>query len=196
MKNFIIFLIGVIFSISANAQNVFMEIPQVYWDMFKIDEALQKANNGDAESQFMLACYYTDITPDNTKFKYWIEKAAENNHSEALCIIAQLYFIGDYGFPVNEAKAQEYARKAASLNNIKAIGMMAEAYKYGMLGLSKDDCQAAYWFEKGARLGDAYCQERLGTMYRQVLVSLKMRKRACIGYKKAQIKNILMLNVI
>lgn len=165
MKNFIIFLIGVIFSISANAQNVFMEIPQVYWDMFKIDEALQKANNGDAESQFMLACYYTDITPDNTKFKYWIEKAAENNHSEALCIIAQLYFIGDYGFPVNEAKAQEYARKAASLNNIKAIGMMAEAYKYGMLGLSKDDCQAAYWFEKGARLGDAYCQERLGTMY-------------------------------
>ena len=54
--------------------------------------------------------------------------------------------------------------------------MVAEAYKYWMQGLSKDDLQAAYWFEKGARLGDAYCQERLGTMYMAGVGVLKNEK--------------------
>lgn len=112
MKRTVLFCFGVLCSISVDAQNTFIEIPQSYWETFNIESALQTANNGDTDTQFMLALYYTDVVPDNGKFKYWIEKAAENNHSEALCVIAQLYFIGDYGFPVNEAKALEYARKA------------------------------------------------------------------------------------
>lgn len=140
-------------------------MPQSYWEKFNIEEALQMANNGDAAAQLAVGIYYIDVTPDNEKFKYWIEKAAQQNHAEALCLIARMYFIGDYGFPVNEAKVLEYARKAASLNSIEGICMMAELYQDGMCGLAKDDKLVMYWLEKGALLGDAYCQAELGRMY-------------------------------
>lgn len=48
--------------------------------------------------------YYTDVVSDNGKFKYWIEKAAAQNHPGALCLIAQCYYVRDYGFEQNEAK--------------------------------------------------------------------------------------------
>lgn len=166
MRKYILFLSGLLMAISVYAQNPSEEILQrSSWDNFNIDEALQAANNGDANAQINVALYYINVIPDNAKFKHWIEKAAAQNHAKALCLIAQLYFIDDYGFPVNEAKALEYARKAASLNNIRAICMMAESYRDGMCGLSKDDVQATYWFGKGALLGDAYCQEQLGFRY-------------------------------
>ncbi len=166
MKKFILILSGLLMTISVYAQNPSEEIfQQSGWDTFNIDGALRAANNGDANAQFHVALYYIIVVPDSTKFMYWIEKAAAQNHAEALRMIAQQYFIGDHGFPVNEAKALEYARKAASLNSIHAICMMAEAYETGMFGLPIDDGLAVYWFQKGALMGDAYCQERLGAMY-------------------------------
>ena len=166
MRKYILFLSGLLMALSVYAQNPSEEIfQQSSWDTFNIDEALQAANNGDANAQINVALYYINVIPDNAKFKHWIEKAAAQNHVKALCMIAQLYFIGDYGFPVNKTKALEYARKAASLNNIQAIRIMAETYRDGLCRLSKDDAQATYWFEKGALLGDAYCQEQLGCRY-------------------------------
>lgn len=186
MKNICLLLSGLLMALSVYAQNPSEEIPQQSdWKTFDIDKALQDANNGDANAQFYVALYYRDVVPDNTKFQHYIEMAATQNHAEALCVIAQQYFIGDYGFPVNEAKALEYARKAASLNNIQAISMMAEAYKYGMNGLSKDDMHAAYWFEKGARLDDAYCQAQLGTMYLKGIGVSKNEKKGLYWLQKS-----------
>lgn len=164
MKRIVLFCFGVLCSISVDAQNTFIEIPQSYWETFNVESALQTANNGDTDTQFMLALYYTDVVPDNGKFKYWIEKAATQNHSGAQCLIAQCYAIGDYGFEQNGAKALEYARKSATSNNIQAICMMFDVYRTGMFGLSKSDQQATYWVGKGARLGDAYCQYWYGVM--------------------------------
>lgn len=164
MKRIVLFWFGVLFSISVDAQNTLKKIPQSYWKTFNIEDALQIANDGDTDTQFMVALYYADVALDNGKFKYWIEKAAAQNHSGAQCLIAQCYAGGDCGFEQNGAKALEYARKSAVLNNTQALCMMFDAYRFGMFGLLKSDLLAAYWVERGARLGDAYCQNWYGVM--------------------------------
>lgn len=186
MKKVILLCFWVLCSISVYAQ-----IHPSYWETFNIEQTQKTANNGDADAQFVMAVYYKEIAYDNEQFKYWIEKAERQNHPNALCLIAQMHFIGDHGFSVNEAKALEYARKAASLNSIQGICMMAEAYKTAMFGLSQDDMQAAYWFEKGARLGNDYCQERLGSMYMVGIGVLKDEKTGLYWlHKSADQKNI------
>ncbi len=162
MKKYLLFLLGCCFSISINAQDTF--IPQSYWERFNIDDVLQMANNGDATAQLTIGLYYVDVTPDNEKFKYWIEKAAAQNNSDAQYVIARCYAFGDYGFTQDDAKVLEYARKAAAANKVEAIQIMSDAYRCGLFGLPKDFLQAIYWAKKGALLGDADCQYLLGLM--------------------------------
>lgn len=185
MKKYILFLVVMGFSTLVSAQNAFIEIPQSYWETFNVENALQTANSGDADVQFMVALYYTDVAPDNGKFKYWIEKAGAQNHSGAQCLIAQCYAIGDYGFTQDKTKALEYARKSAMSNNIQAIGMMADIYRTGMFGLPKDDQLAAYWIGKGARLGDAYCQYMFGIMLLNGIGCLKNEQEGLLWLQKS-----------
>lgn len=161
MKKYLL-LVGIVIPILANAQTF---IEESFWKTFNVENALHTANNGDANSQLIVALYYKDVAHDNTKFRYWIEKATIQNQIDALLVSAVMYTVGDCGFPENKAKALEYLRKAASMNSIQAIRGMANAYLYGDLDLSQNDGQALYWFRKGALLGDAFCQTELGKMY-------------------------------
>lgn len=185
MKKYFLALLGLIVAFSIHAQNAFIDIPQSYWTDFKLEEALQKASNGDSEAQFMIALYYTDVNPNIVKFKTWIEKAAAQNHSGALCLMAQCYAAGDYGFELNEEKALKYARLSASLNNVQAISMMFDVYRIGMFGVKKDDSQAAYWIGKGARLGDAYSQYWFGIMLMNGIGCLKDEQQGLLWLQKS-----------
>lgn len=185
MKKYFLVLLGSIAAFSIQAQNAFIDIPQSYWADFKIEDALQKANNGDSEAQFMIALYYTDVDPNIVKFKTWIEKAASLNHSGALCLIAQCYAVGDYGFEQDEEKALKYARLSASLNNVQAISMMFDVYRVGMFGVKKDDSQAVYWIGKGARLGDAYSQYWFGIMLMNGVGCLKDEQQGLLWLQKS-----------
>ena len=51
MKKYFLALLGLIVAFSIHAQNAFIDIPQSYWTDFKLEEALQKASNGDSEAQ-------------------------------------------------------------------------------------------------------------------------------------------------
>ena len=166
LKKSLLFLVGLMFSVLTYAQNAFVDIPLSYWDNFNVEEVLQQAKDGNAEAQFTIALYYSVVEHDNGKFRTWIEKAAAQNNADALCMIAQCYAVGDYGFVRDGAKALQYARQSAILNNTQAIGMMYEACRWGLFGAEKDDIQAFYWAGKGARLGDAYCQFWTGIMLR------------------------------
>lgn len=164
MKKYFINGIALLFAITVSAQQRTL-MPPTFWENINFENTLDLAKKGDKEYQLIAALYYLDIQSDLKKFRYWIEKAASQNNSEALRIMAQFYYIGDYGFPINEKKAIEYAQKAASLNNVHAMTMIYEAYCTGMGGLPIDEARAFYWAQRGASMGDAYLQFECGRRY-------------------------------
>ena len=190
MQKYFICGIFLLFTIAVNAQQrTFM--PPTYWENIDFESTLELAKKGDKEYQLIVALYYLDILSDSEKFRYWIEKAASQNNSEALRIMAQFYYIGDYGFPIDENKAIEYAQKAASLNNVHAMTMIYEAYCSGMGKLPTDETRATYWAQRGASMGDAHLQFECGWRYLKGIGCPKNEREGLSWlHKSADQKNI------
>lgn len=151
-----------------------------------VEEIIQQAEQGSAESQYQLAVKYE--LGDNLQQSYqqavvWLTKAAQQNHIEAQLKLGMMYFNGQ-GVARSNAEAAEWFRKAAYLKQGNKPAYYAKAL-IPVDGLAK----ALWWLERVAEQKVAQAQYQLAQIYAQtdVVKALTWAKIAnTLGYQPAK----------
>ena len=118
----------------------------------------EKAENGDAESQWILATYYSNgygVAQDDKKALEWTEKAAENGNVKAQVTLAKFYAFGVV-VPQDNQKAKEWYLKAAENGNAEA--------QYNVVRFCEKGRRAHCMDEKAADNQHPEAQEKSGTI--------------------------------
>jgi TPR repeat protein len=151
-----------------------------------------KAEQGDADSQFMLAKHFAlvakELGKENAE-KYnagaveWFRKAAEQGHADAQYNLGMCYALGT-GVLKNEAEAVKWYRKAAEQGLAMAQNSLGACYALGD-GVVKNEAESVKWFRKAAEQGIALAQAILGTRYANGQGVAKNKAEAVKWYRKA-----------
>lgn len=134
--------------------------------LLPLDVLEQKAQQGDAKAQFLLAARYDQavgVARDYAKAVYWYEQAANQGNLDAQNNLGVLYFYG-YAVPWDDDKAFEWFEKAAKAGHPMAQFNLGLMYDLGR-GVRRDDAQARHWYEQAAQAGVAAAQNNLGVFY-------------------------------
>lgn len=129
-----------------------------------IEEIIQQAEQGAAESQYQLAIKYE--LGDHLQQSYeqavvWLTKAAQQNHIEAQLKLGMMYFNGQ-GVARNNVEAAEWFRKAAYLKQGNKPAYYAKAL-IPVDGVAK----ALWWLERVAEQKVSQAQYQLAQIYAQ-----------------------------
>lgn len=155
----------------------------------------EKAEAGDADSQYQLALYYHNglgVSKNYSKSFEWLSKAAQQNISDAQYLL-YLYYRDGY-LEENDEKALEWLLKAAENENLDAQFELGKYYLNGGLGLSSDPAKTFEWFRRSAKQGHAKAQSYLAYCYDEGIGCRKdhhsavewWRKSAEQGYQHSQ----------
>ena len=131
-----------------------------------IEKVKQRANQGDAEAQFLLASAYQDglaVSKSSELAAEWYQKAANKGNTLAMSNLGVMYLNG-LGVVKDDARAVHWYQKAADKGNTYAMGSLGWMYQNG-LGVVKDDARAVRWYQKAADKGNTYAMGSLGWMY-------------------------------
>jgi len=134
----------------------------------KIKQLKKQAESGDADAQYELGyAYYTDSEKgDNGKHAvYWLEKAANQGHTEAEYLYAHCLLCRVGVRFSNENGALPYLLNAAKKGHVQSMLQVAELYSSGLTCTDWDFDKAFYWLKKAAESGDAEAEHRLGETY-------------------------------
>ena len=108
-------------------------------------ELENKANNGDANSQYLMCHCYIDGLGVKCNYEtalLWCEKAANQGHKNALTQMGYFYFSGK-GVKKDDKKAFHYFHEASKKGCPEAQFMMARCFKEGR-GIYKDERTRIY----------------------------------------------------
>lgn len=128
----------------------------------EFEELLEKAENGDAESQFQLGQTYfngIEVDEDEEEAVHWYEEAAENGHIEAMYELGQCYSLG-MGVEEDEEEAVSWYRKAARKKHPGAMYELANCY-YDGNGVTENVARAKEWYRKAAEAGNKDAKAKL-----------------------------------
>lgn len=149
MKNSIIIIVLSILSISTGRGQT-----------EKVSPLMQKAIDGDAKSQYILATHYYNgsnlYAQDYVEAVKWLERSAKQGYSKAQDVLGYCYWSGQ-GVQQNYEKAVYWYKQAADQNNANAQRNLAICYKNGE-GVSKDMAKALEWYAKSAEYGNSDSQ--------------------------------------
>lgn len=109
---------------------------------------LQASKFGCAEAEYNMALAYEFgddyISKDPEKAFEWYSKAAEKNHPEALCQLANYYWDGNE-IEQNKRTALSYYIKAAEKGNLFAMSKLSHIYKYESDVVETNDGETSKW---------------------------------------------------
>ena len=123
---------------------------------------------GDSWCKNRLGEMYRDgkgTEPNNEKALAWFKEAANSGNTISIANIIDMCvskIVDDNTLCVEQMKLME---NIATYGNLYAIRRMGNYY-YDGIGVKRDYRMAAKWYEKAAILGDSWCKNRLGEMYR------------------------------
>ncbi len=124
-------------------------------------EALDNANRrltaeaGVAQEQYEMGVAYLEgdgVEKDATQALYWFERAAENDHPEALYLTARHRLDDAASSAQQRGEAWRRMEAAAELGQKDAISAIAPEYASGG-ELPTDEAWSARWYGKAAKLG-------------------------------------------
>jgi TPR repeat protein len=125
------------------------------------------AENGDSESQMILATYYAfgrGVARDLNESAKWWFKAAEQGEAVAQMHMADLFASGENHFSKDSVAAASWYRKAAEQGVLSAQYSLGKCYANGE-GVLKDEIEAIKWCRMAAEHGHAQAQSYLGNCY-------------------------------
>lgn len=127
---------------------------------------IRDAELGDKNAQYRLGRMYerADRMPkDIGKSLYWYSRAAEQDHPEAVQVLAEHYF---YGHEVDRKPRLAFTlfQKSAEFKNVEAYYCLGEMYFYGQ-GTTQDYKKAFSWYKRAADEGNlAKAQYKIGEL--------------------------------
>ena len=117
----------------------------------------QKARNGDADSQRILASGYDwgnqrsnswgRISRDENKAIYWYTRSADGGNSDASCFLAELYERKHQ----TDALAFSWFVRSAKSGNSRAAQRLSVVYKQGLLGQKRSLAESEHWANKSRK---------------------------------------------
>ncbi len=119
----------------------------------KMKEMRQLAEQGDADAQYEMSLFSYQLKNKEEaegydKILYWCNKAIEQNHPKALCLLGKLYYNGR-GVPQDDKRAFEYFEKSAKGGY--AGGQYELACRYFLAeGVEKNLAKAIELYEQSA----------------------------------------------
>lgn len=145
----------------------------------------QAAAKGDAEAQFQLAMLYLKDSRNNRMEEgiAWLELAAEQKHTQALCNLGGFYLMG-HVVEQDAAKGLPYLEQAAKQGDTFAMYNIALCYQQG-LGTEKNEAKMLHYFQQAADLGDMLAQFQVALCHEQGIATPKDLKQAAYWYDKA-----------
>lgn len=133
----------------------------------KIQEIMDRANNGDVKAMEMLGdCYVHGIgvnKDDVMAFKFYM-MAAERGSIPGKYMVGMSYLTGE-GVQKSISSAESYIRAAADAGFAKAQYILGLMYQNEEIGFLARDKKAFKYFEKSARQGHGNAQIELGDAY-------------------------------
>lgn len=122
-------------------------------DLIKVRAELEAAVlDGSAVAQNTLALILMFGEDDPAGALPWFEKAAEQDHPEALRMLGYLHGEG-HGVAKDDAKAAAFYRRAAELGDAYAQFNFGAMIDQGIGGLTPDADEAKSWFRRAAAQG-------------------------------------------
>ena len=136
------------------------------------DEIIEKAKNGDAESQFILGnmYFFGDEVEMNHKLAFfWYEKSAMNGNVYAQYQVGHLCSMKDFGQDYRKSiywltQAINNGHEGAKNQILVSYLKLAEEYYQG-----KNYTEALKWHKKAALSGESFSQYRMGLFYEKGL---------------------------
>ncbi len=128
--------------------------------------SIEKAKQGDAQSQYDLAVHYASRGAGqlaSNEAVHWLRQAAEQGHVEAQSDLGLLYHRG-LGVPRDSAEAAKWMRRAAEQGHAVSQADLGQLYYFGA-GVPRDLAKAAEWYRKAADQGVAGAQFNLAALY-------------------------------
>lgn len=149
-------------------------------------EYKEKAEEGDAETQFQLAKLYDDgkgAQQDKKKALYWYKLAADQGLAKAQYNLGWMYGKGD-GMPENKPEAAKYYKLAADQGVSEAQFNLALMLQRGN-GVPQNKLEAAKYYKMAAEQGDHMAQHNYALMCSRGEIPSKGEKDAIDMLKKA-----------
>jgi len=133
-------------------------------DAAELARVRERAHRGNANACYNLGGYYDagryGIPQDQTKARYWYQKAAMKGEERAAHNLACCYRDGEGG-SIDHAVALKYFKMSAEGGHIPGITNLGLAYMRGD-GLSQPNLQEAEkWLRKGSNRGDQLATQQL-----------------------------------
>lgn len=128
---------------------------------FSINELLEKANIGDAESQYALGrAYYSGryVERDYSAAVRWFENSAEQGNEDAMISLGICYMRGN-GVEKNVWEGIKMWTMAADRDNKQAMMKLASLHYNGSYGFDVNYNEAFKWYTK------ADCKSKIGECY-------------------------------
>ena len=118
-------------------------------DETKVKEWKSKAERGDAEAMWNLACAYyfgeRGLALDVKQARAWIQRAVDLGHVGGMATLGYVLWTG-IGGEQNDSLGVYYITSAARLGSDLAAFNLGFAFKKGLYGLPVDVKQARFWF--------------------------------------------------
>lgn len=128
----------------------------------EVESLSEKAEQGDAEAQFIIGNVYqcgTVVEENDAKAIYWYTQAAEQGHSVAQFILGHNYYNGEI-IEQDLDKSVYWFKKGAEHGEAKAQYAIACLYYKGE-GVEQDTEKALFWLVKSARQFNFFAIEAL-----------------------------------
>lgn len=125
------------------------------------------------------------VAKDINKALHYYQSSAAKGYEDACCDLAQIYYFGYFGVPVDKTKSSQYLAKLKARNTARGYFQLAYMYKDGSAGI-KSDRDAFNYFVKAAEMGCGAAADELAGCYRWGSMSLqRSEENAIYWYKKA-----------
>lgn len=127
------------------------------------------------------------VTKNTSEAMRYYQQSASKGYEDAYCDLAQIYYHGLFGFPVDIAKSQQYLEKLKACKTGRGYNQLAHMYQDGSAGTISYQ-EAFNLFVKSAEMGCGESADELASLYRygSSTWSIPMsEENAIYWYKKA-----------
>lgn len=152
----------------------------------KYVQNIEKAKNGDAKAQVIVAKYCLNYGSQEDAVK-WLIRAASSDEASAYTELGYCYMNG-IGVGADSGKAINLYKKAARMQDVDAMRFLAD---YFIAKSNKQETITASikLYAKAAGMGDVYAQGRLGVIYYEGKYINKNESQAYFWLKKSVEEN-------
>ncbi len=165
-------------------------------DTIEQTELYAKADDGYADAQFELACFYQkQKKKDYDTIVMWLTKSADQGNIEAQFALGRIYQYGKPGVLPDTVLSEKYYEMAAEKGDkqaLRALAYLRRSPSYKIKSAPDiDEKWDMEWLAKTAGYGDSMSQYELGRLFEEGTKVSRNYEKALYWYERSASQNVL-----